>query len=75
MLPVFGWKIVERQEFPAVLSQAFSGFVIFDRVLFNEKIKSDLGIDAGFSEPDIFEIVLGFALLVTGSTSSLPVLV
>ena len=62
MLPVLGRKIVERQEFTAIFLQAFGGLLIFDVILFNEKIERGLGIDTGLGEADILEIILGFAL-------------
>ena len=59
---MLGREIIECQELAAILPQALGGFLIFDLVLFNEEIESGLGIDAGLGEPDILEIVLGFAL-------------
>jgi hypothetical protein len=65
-----GGKIVEGEQRFAILLQAFSGLLVFDRVGLDEGVERGLGL--GFRHPDHLQGPLGLCWLLAACSARLP---
>ena len=70
MLPVLGWKIIERQQVVAVPGQFGHGVLVFDAISFDEEVKSRLSFFLRLRHPDVLQICLGLVMQRPGQRSS-----